>query len=68
MNSIQKHLDKVDFKQLRGMEGIRSAKVDFNGLELNIGIAHGLGNARKLLEEVIEGKCAYHAIEIMACR
>ncbi len=56
MNSIQKkHLDKVDFKQLRGMEGIRSAKVDFNGLELNIGIAHGLGNARKLLEEVIEG-------------
>ena len=63
----KKHLDKVDFKQLRGMEGIRSAKVDFNGLELNIGIAHGLGNARKLLEEVIEGKCAYHAIEIMAC-
>lgn len=62
-----KTLNKVDFEQLRGMEGIRSAKVDFNGLELNIGIAHGLGNARKLLEEIKEGKSQYHAIEIMAC-
>ncbi|MDE5418919.1 [FeFe] hydrogenase, group A [Ancylomarina sp. DW003] len=62
-----KTLEKVDFNALRGMEGIRSAKVDFDGLELNIGIAHGLGNARKLLEEVRDGKSQYHAIEIMAC-
>jgi len=62
-----KTLQKVDFEQLRGMDGIRSAKVDFAGLELNIGIAHGLGNARKLLEEIKEGKSHYHAIEIMAC-
>ncbi|HCX99803.1 MAG TPA: NADH:ubiquinone oxidoreductase, partial [Bacteroidales bacterium] len=27
-----KKLEKIDFKQLRGMEGIRSATVDFNGL------------------------------------
>lgn len=63
----EKELEKVDFEQLRGMEGVRSAKVDFDGLELNIGIAHGLGNARKLLEEIKEGKSHYHAIEIMAC-
>ncbi|RXQ97369.1 2Fe-2S iron-sulfur cluster binding domain-containing protein [Ancylomarina salipaludis] len=62
-----KTLEKVDFEALRGMEGIRSAKVDFDGLELNIGIAHGLGNARKLLEEIRDGKSEYHAIEIMAC-
>lgn len=62
-----KALDRVDFKQLRGMDGIRSASVDFNGLEVKIGIAHGLGNARKLLEEVKAGKSQYHAIEIMAC-
>lgn len=62
-----KTLEKVDFNALRGMEGIRSAKVDFDGLELNIGVAHGLGNARKLLEEVRDGKSNYHAIEIMAC-
>jgi len=62
-----KKLDKVDFKQLRGMEGIRHATVDFGGLGLNIGIAHGLGNARKLLEDVRAGKSEFHAIEIMAC-
>lgn len=62
-----KKLEKVDFEQLRGMEGIRKAEVDFDGLKLNIGIAHGLGNARKLLEEIRKGKSQYHAIEIMAC-
>ncbi|MCP4310288.1 MAG: 2Fe-2S iron-sulfur cluster binding domain-containing protein [Bacteroidetes bacterium] len=62
-----KALEKVDFKQLRGMEGIRSATVDFDGLDINIGIAHGLGNARKLLDEVKAGKSKYHAIEVMAC-
>jgi len=60
-------LDKVDFEQLRGMEGIREASVDFDGLEIKIGIAHGLGNARKLLEDIRDGKSHFHAIEIMAC-
>lgn len=60
-------LEKVDFYTLRGMEGIRSATVDFDGLQLNVGIAHGLGNARKLLDEVRAGTSQYHAIEIMAC-
>jgi len=63
----KKPLAKVDFEELRGLEGIRAATVDFDGLELRIGIAHGLGNARKLLEEVRDGKSQYHAIEIMAC-
>ena len=62
-----KTLEKVEFEALRGMEGIRSATVDFDGLPLRIGIAHGLGNARKLLDEVREGRSQYHAIEIMAC-
>jgi len=62
-----KELPEVDFEELRGMEGIRSASIDFDGLPINIGIAHGLGNARKLLEEIKTGKSQYHAIEIMAC-
>jgi len=62
-----KKLSKVDFKELRGLEGIRHATIDFNGLPINIGIAHGLGNARKLLEDIRSGKSQFHAIEIMAC-
>ncbi len=62
-----KKLEKVDFHELRGMEFIREATIDFDGLPIRIGIAHGLGNARKLLEEIKAGKSTYHAIEIMAC-
>jgi NADH-quinone oxidoreductase subunit G/NADP-reducing hydrogenase subunit HndD len=62
-----KELKDVDFKQMRGIEGIREAKVNIGDLELNIGIAHGLGNARKLLEDIRDGKSHFHAIEIMAC-
>lgn len=62
-----KHLDKVDFEQLRGLENVRHATIDMNGFELHIGIAHGLGNARKLLEDIRAGKSQFHAIEIMAC-
>ncbi|HNW56866.1 MAG TPA: NADH-dependent [FeFe] hydrogenase, group A6 [Bacteroidales bacterium] len=62
-----KKLEKIDFTELRGMEGVRSATIDFNGLPVNIGIAHGLGNARKLLNDVRAGKSQFHAIEVMAC-
>jgi len=62
-----KKLERLDFTELRGLEGIRSATIDFNGLPINIGIAHGLGNARKLLDMVKAGKTNFHAIEIMAC-
>jgi NADP-reducing hydrogenase subunit HndD len=60
-------LKKLDFTELRGLEGIRHATIDFNGTPIHIGIAHGLGNARKLLEDIKSGKSSFHAIEIMAC-
>jgi NADP-reducing hydrogenase subunit HndD len=60
-------LPKIDFTELRGLEGIRAATIELKGIPIHIGIAHGLGNARKLLEQIREGKCQFHAIEIMAC-
>ncbi len=63
----KKELPRLDFDELRGMEGIRKAPIDFGGTPINIGIAHGLGNARKLLEEIQAGKSEFHAIEIMSC-
>ncbi|MFO7612095.1 MAG: NADH-dependent [FeFe] hydrogenase, group A6 [Clostridia bacterium] len=60
-------LEKVDYHQLRGLEGIREGIVMIGDMEVRIGIAHGLGNARKLLEDIRSGKSKYHAIEIMAC-
>ncbi|MDO9154602.1 MAG: NADH-dependent [FeFe] hydrogenase, group A6 [Paludibacter sp.] len=62
-----KTLEKVEFEELRGMENLREATIDFDGLPIKIGIAHGLGNARKLLQDIRSGKSHYHAIEIMSC-
>ncbi len=67
-------LEKVDFEALRGLEGIRIAEVSVPGLDeklgspLRIGIAHGLGAARELLDKIRAGEEALHAIEIMACK
>jgi NADH-quinone oxidoreductase subunit G/NADP-reducing hydrogenase subunit HndD len=57
----------VELTQLRGSDGLREATVKAGDMELKIGIASGLGNARELLERVRDGKADYHAIEIMAC-
>ena len=62
-----KKLEHVEFESVRGTEGVRRASIDLNGFELKVGIAHGLGNARRLLNEIREGKNEYHVIEIMAC-
>jgi len=62
-----KKLERLDFHELRGLEGIRAAVVDFDGTKINIGIAHQLGNARKLLDGIRSGMYHFHAIEIMAC-
>lgn len=63
----KKELGKVEFNELRGLDGVREATVDFDGTPIHIGIAHGLGNARKLLDKVRKGEEMFHAIEIMAC-
>jgi len=60
-------LEKVEFHDLRGFDGIKEATIKINDMDVNIAVAHGLGNARELLESIREGKTNYHAIEIMAC-
>ncbi|MEG0774732.1 NADH-dependent [FeFe] hydrogenase, group A6 [Clostridium sp.] len=62
-----KTLEDVEFHGVRGLDGLKEASVNINGEEIKIGVAHGLGNARKLLEDIQAGKAHYHAIEIMAC-
>ena len=60
-------LKNVNFEQVRGLNGVRRATINLNGFELKVGIAHGLGNARHLLEDIRNGHNEYHVIEIMAC-
>jgi len=63
-----KPLPRIDFEELRGFDGVRVASVQMDEITLNIGIAHGLGNAKALLTEVRDGNPRnIHAIEVMAC-
>lgn len=60
-------LEKVEFENLRGLKGIKQAKVDINGREIKIAVANGLGNTRKLLEKLRKKEIELDAIEVMAC-
>jgi iron only hydrogenase large subunit-like protein len=62
-----KQLEKLDFIQLRGLEGIKEAAIDIEGVKLKVAVANSLSCARKLLEEVKIGKSPYAFIEIMTC-
>jgi len=67
-----RNMERLDLEAVRGMEGIKEAEVDIDGLKIKVAVAHGLGNARKLLTKVRKqleetGKSEYTFIEIMAC-
>ena len=62
-----KPLDNVEFTAVRGTEGIKEATVTLGGKDIRVAIAHGLGNARALLESIRSGEKNYEFIEIMAC-
>ncbi|MCL2555577.1 MAG: NADH-dependent [FeFe] hydrogenase, group A6 [Firmicutes bacterium] len=64
----KKPLKDLDFKKVRGIEYIKEASVDLDEIgKLNVAVVHTLGEARKILEQIKEGKSEYHFIEVMAC-
>ncbi len=62
-----KTLPRLEFDEVRGFEGIREAKIDLNGFELKICVAHTLSNARIVMDKLRAGELDYHVVEVMAC-
>ena len=63
-----KNLSLLDVTPVRGLEGVKEANIEVGELgEVRIAVAHGLGNARKLMDRVLDGTADYHFIEIMTC-
>jgi len=60
-------IDNIEYNEVRGTKGIKEATIELDGLELKAAVAHGLGNARKLLDKIKAGEANYHFVEIMAC-
>ena len=62
-----KEMDDPQITAVRGLEGIKEARVKIGDLELGVAAVSGLGNARKLMEQIKNGRSDIHFIEIMTC-
>ena len=60
-------LTNVNFEAVRGEEGIKRATVKIGDREVKAVVAHGLGNAQIVMDEIRSGKADYQFVEIMAC-
>ena len=64
----KKPLENINFLALRGVDGVKTATVDFAGTPINVAVVYGLNNARTIMEEVRNGNPRqFHAVEVMAC-
>ncbi|MBQ5419809.1 MAG: (2Fe-2S)-binding protein, partial [Selenomonas sp.] len=62
-----KTLEKLEFMDVRGFDGIKECTVSLPGRDVHIAVAHTLKNARIIMEQVKKGTSPYDFIEIMAC-
>jgi len=62
-----KPLEKVEFEIVRGLEGVKEATLEVAGMTIRAAVAHGTGNARKLMDKMRSGEAQYHFVEVMAC-
>ena len=62
-----KPLEKVEFEAVRGVDGVKEATLEIAGMTVRAAVAHGTGNARKLLDKMKNGEAQYHFVEVMAC-
>lgn len=61
-------LDKIEYEELHGLEGIKEGIVHLGDMDLSVAVASGLGNARKILDGIRAGTNHYDIIEVMACQ
>lgn len=62
-----KEPEKAELTEVRGFKGVREAAYDLNGTKVKIAVAHGMKNAKVLLDDIRAGKSEYQFIEIMGC-
>ena len=59
--------DSWDFKQVRGLSGLKEYTVTLNGTELRLAVVHGAKRFAEICDQVKAGNSPYHFIEFMAC-
>ena len=64
---LGKKLEKLEFNEVRGVEGIKTASYKLGDLTVNVAVASSTGMAKKLLKMVENGELDVQFIEIMGC-
>ncbi len=59
--------EKIEFKQVRGMEQTKVAEIKLSKKSVRIASVNGIGEAKKILEELKNDPTAYDGVEVMAC-
>lgn len=62
-----KPADRLEFTEVRAVEGLRETYVAIGDRNIHVGVANGLDNAKHLLDKVVSGEEQFHVIEVMAC-
>lgn len=62
-----KPADRLEFTEVRAVEGLRETYVAIGDRAVHVGVANGLTNAKILLDKVREGREQFHVLEVMAC-
>ena len=57
----------IEFKEVRGFEGIKEATYEAGGVKVKVAIASGLTNAKAIMDKIRAGEADYTFVEIMAC-
>jgi len=62
-----KSVPKFEYTEVRGEKEIKEATLEVAGQTIKVAVASGLSNAKKIMEQIKNGTCEYHFVEIMAC-
>lgn len=60
-------LDKVDYQEVRGVEGVKEASIKLGDMTLNVAVVHGGKQAIEIVNKILSGEKQYHFIEVMGC-
>ncbi|MBM3291496.1 4Fe-4S dicluster domain-containing protein [Candidatus Bathyarchaeota archaeon] len=63
----KKEIRSLEYKEVRGLTGVRESSINIAGTQYNVAVTSGLGNARKLIESILNETKKYDFVEIMAC-
>ena len=62
-----KEYGPIAFKEVRGFDDLKEATLTLGGQTIKVAVAHGMKNAKPIMDDIRAGKSPYTFIEVMCC-